>query len=138
MVSHIAWASALLVTDNLGDARASAVGRVTKIGSHAFLYISQLLLFFAISDKKGGFITHWLQHPLLLWFASISLEIYLTHMLVFRVVNSVLTSLGFSNEVLHAAVELIAMFPFAWLTKRFFVDKIGTLGLGTWDIKPKF
>ena len=102
-----------------------------------WLVIPQLLLFFAISDKKGGFITHWLQHPLLLWFASISLEIYLTHMLVFRVVNSVLTSLGFSNEVLHAAVGLIAMFPFAWLTKRFFVDKIGTLGLGTWDIKPK-
>lgn len=42
------------------------------------------------------------------------------------------------NEVLQAAVGLIAMFPFAWLTKRFFVDKIGTLGHGTWDIKPKF
>ena len=89
-----------------------------------WLVIPQLLLFFAISDKKGGFITRFLQHPLLLWFANISFEIYLTHMFVFRFINSILTSIGLSDEVIFASVGLIVLFPFAWLTKRFFVDKI--------------
>ena len=41
---HIAWASALLVTDNLGDARASRRGTSNRFDSHAFLFISKILL----------------------------------------------------------------------------------------------
>ena len=68
--------------------------------------------------------TRLLRHPLLLWLGGISLEIYLMHMLVFRIVNSVMTSVGFTDAVLLAVAGLIVLFPIAWLTKRFFVDKI--------------
>ena len=89
-----------------------------------WLVIPPIILFFAISDRQGGRITRFLQHPALLWCGSISLEIYLMHMLVFRIVNSVMTSVGFTDAVLQAVAGLIALFPIAWLTKRFFVDKI--------------
>lgn len=89
-----------------------------------WLVIPPLLLFFAVSDKHGGFMTRWLHHPVLLWCGSISLEIYLIHMLVLRSVYSILSAMGFTDSVLLAAVALIVLLPAAWLTKRFFVDKI--------------
>lgn len=89
-----------------------------------WMVIPPLLLFFAMSDKHGGRVSHCLRHPALLWCGSITLEIYLTHMLVFRVVDSVLTSVGLVDKVLLAVSGLIVLFPVAWLTKRYFVDKI--------------
>lgn len=89
-----------------------------------WLVIPPVLLFFAISDSQGGFITRFLRHPVLLWFGSISLEIFLVHMLAFRVINSIWLSMGFTSGMLLVIVELMALFPVAWLTKRFFVDKI--------------
>ncbi len=89
-----------------------------------WLVIPPLLLFFAVSDRHGGWITRWLRHPVLLWCGGLTLEIYLIHMLVFRVVSSVMTSAGLANEVLLAVAGLIVLLPAAWLTKRFFVEKI--------------
>ena len=89
-----------------------------------WLVIPPILLFFAMSDKHGGYITRLLRHSVLLWCASVSLEIYLVHMLVFRVVDSLMATVGIAQGVLTATMGLIVMFPVAWLTKRFFVDKI--------------
>lgn len=89
-----------------------------------WLVIPPLLLFFAVSDKHGGWVTRLLRHPLLLCFGGISLEIYLIHMLVFRIVNSVMTSVGLTDAMLLAVIGLIVLFPVAWLSKRFFVDKV--------------
>ena len=89
-----------------------------------WLVIPPILLFFTISDKHGGYITRLLRHSVLLWCASVSLEIYLVHMLVFRVVDSLMATVGIAQGVLTATMGLIVMFPVAWLTKRFFVDKI--------------
>lgn len=89
-----------------------------------WLVIPPLLLFFAVSDRQGGWITRLLRHPVLLWFGSISLEIYLMHMLVFRIVNSMISSIGLTDAVFMAVIGLTVLFPVAWLTKRFFVDMI--------------
>ena len=89
-----------------------------------WLVIPPLLLFFAVSDKHGGMMTRCLHHPVLLWCGSISMEIFLIHMLVLRIVYSILSAMGLTDEVLLAVVALVVMFPVAWLTKRFFVDKI--------------
>ena len=89
-----------------------------------WLFIPPILLFFAMSDKHGGLITRWLRHPWLLWCAGISLEIYLTHMLVIRITDSLMAAVGIAQGTLTATVGLFMMFPVAWLTKRFFVDKI--------------
>jgi peptidoglycan/LPS O-acetylase OafA/YrhL len=89
-----------------------------------WLVIPPILLFFAMSDKHGGYITRLLRHSVLLWCASVSLEIYLVHMLVLRVVDNLMAIVGIAQGVLTATMGLIVMFPVAWLTKRFFVDKI--------------
>ena len=89
-----------------------------------WLVIPPILLFFTISDKHGGYITRLLRHYVLLWCASVSLEIFLVHMLVLRVVDSLMATVGIAQGVLTATMGLIVMFPVAWLTKRFFVDKI--------------
>jgi peptidoglycan/LPS O-acetylase OafA/YrhL len=89
-----------------------------------WLFLPLLLLFFSVSDKHGGWLTRLLHHPVLLWFGSISLEIYLVHMLVLRIVYGVMRSAGFDNALLLIVTELSVLFPVAWLTKRFFVDKV--------------
>lgn len=89
-----------------------------------WLVIPPLLLFFAVSDKRGGCVTGLLHHPILLRCGGISMEIFLIHMLVLRIVYSTLSAMGLTNGVLLAVVALMVLFPVAWLTKRFFVDKI--------------
>jgi peptidoglycan/LPS O-acetylase OafA/YrhL len=89
-----------------------------------WLFLPLLLLFFSVSDKHGGWLTRLLHHPVLLWFGSISLEIYLVHMLVLRIVYGVMRSAGFDNALLLIVTGLSVLFPVAWLTKRFFVDKV--------------
>lgn len=89
-----------------------------------WLVIPPLLLFFAVSDKLGGCVTGLLHHPILLWCGGISMEIFLIHILVLRIVYSTLSAMGLTNGVLLAVVALMVLFPVAWLTKRFFVDKI--------------
>ena len=89
-----------------------------------WLVIPPILLFFAVSDRQGGRITSILHHPVLLWCGSISLEIYLVHMLVFRIVDSFLSATGITSEALQAVAGMMVLFPIAWFTKRYFVDKI--------------
>lgn len=89
-----------------------------------WLVIPPFLLFYSYADKGHGRVTRCLQHPLLQWLGGISFEIYLVHMLVLRIVNSVCLSIGASGEWLSALCELVLLIPVAWLTKRFFVDKI--------------
>ena len=89
-----------------------------------WLFLPPFLLFFSVSDKQGGWLTRLLHHPVLFWFGSISLEIYLVHMFVFRIVYGVMRSVGLDNTLLLIITGLIMVFPVAWLTKRFFVDKV--------------
>lgn len=89
-----------------------------------WLFIPPVILYFSVSDRCGGVLTRLLRHPVLLWLGGISLEIYLMHMLVLRGVNSMLLSAGVSRALVIIVIGLAVMVPVAWLTKRFFVDKI--------------
>ena len=86
--------------------------------------IPPLLLLFAFADRGHGRVTRCLKLPLFQWLGSITLEIYLLHMLVFRLANSLLLSAGLVRGWQVIACELILMILVAWLAKRFFVDKI--------------
>lgn len=89
-----------------------------------WLFIPPIILYYALSDQKGGCVTRLLHHPLLQWLGGISLEIYLVHMLILRIVNSMMMSAGVKDEVVTTAVSLVMIVLAAWLFKRFFVDKI--------------
>ena len=89
-----------------------------------WLFIPPIILYYSLSDQKGGCVTRLLHHPILQWLGGISLEIYLVHMLVLRVVNSLMLSAGVENVVMTTTVSLMLIVLFAWLMKSFFVDKI--------------
>lgn len=89
-----------------------------------WLVIPPFLLFFTMAEKGHGFVTRLLKHPSLQWLGSISLEIYLLHMLVLRIANSLLAGLGIEEGWLMVMSSLGLLVLVAWLTKIFFVDKI--------------
>ena len=89
-----------------------------------WLFIPPIILYYALADQQGGRVTRLLHHPVLQWLGGISLEIYLVHMLILRLVNSVALSAGFENDIMTTALSFGMIVLAAWLLKRFFVDKI--------------
>lgn len=89
-----------------------------------WLVIPPFLLFFALAEQGQGLVTRFLQQPLMQWLGGISLEIYLLHMLVFRIANSLLAGVGIEERWLMVIGGLGLLILAAWMTKRFFVDKI--------------
>jgi len=89
-----------------------------------WLVIPPFLMFFALAERGQGFVTRFLQQPLMQWLGGISLEIYLLHMLVFRIANSLLAGMGIEERWLMVIGGLGLLILAAWMTKRFFVDKI--------------
>jgi peptidoglycan/LPS O-acetylase OafA/YrhL len=89
-----------------------------------WLVIPPFLLFFALAEQGQGVVTRLLKHPSLQWLGGISLEIYLLHMLVLRIANSLLAGLGIEEGWPMVMSSLGLLVLVAWLTKIFFVDKI--------------
>jgi peptidoglycan/LPS O-acetylase OafA/YrhL len=89
-----------------------------------WLVIPPFLMFFALAERGQGFVTRLLKHPSLQWLGGISLEIYLLHMLVLRIANSLLAGVGIEERWLMVIGGLGLLILAAWMTKRFFVDKI--------------
>ena len=89
-----------------------------------WLVIPPFLLFFALAEQGQGLVTRLLKHPSLQWLGGISLEIYLLHMLVLRIANSLLAGMGIEERWLMVIGGLGLLILAAWMTKRFFVDKI--------------
>lgn len=89
-----------------------------------WLVIPPFLMFFALAERGQGFVTRFLQQPLMQWLGGISLEIYLLHMLVLRIANSLLAGLGIEEGWPMVMNSLGLLVLVAWLTKIFFVDKI--------------
>ena len=89
-----------------------------------WLVIPPVLSWFFLSDRHGGWLTALLKTPVMLWLGSISMEIYLTHIFVFRSVFSVLRAVGVTKAYVLMAIGVAVLLPVCYLTKRFFVDKI--------------
>ena len=89
-----------------------------------WLVIPPFLLFFALAERGQGFVTRFLQQPLAQWLGGISLEVYLLHLLVFRIANSLFAGMGFEEgwQMVIGGLGLLVLA--AWSAKRFFVDKI--------------
>lgn len=86
-----------------------------------------IIFLFATVDRQGGLIARWLHQPWMLWLGGISFEIYLLHMLVMRVTQSVYLLLGFEGVVptlLSVVVNTVLTILVAWPVKKYFVDKI--------------
>ncbi len=77
------------------------------------------ILVFAKTDTLNGIISRQLHHPVLLWLGGVSFEIFLLHMPVIRVVNSLSASLGITNPVLIGAAMTVIMVLLSYLAKRY-------------------
>lgn len=94
-----------------------------------FWVVSPVFLFVYIAtDKVTALVTAFLHHPFMLWLGSISFEIYLTHFVTLRILNSILNSLGvYSAELPGMAVtcmEVVMIVLVSYVVKKCYVDKV--------------
>lgn len=91
---------------------------------------------FAVLDASGGRLTRLLQNSWLTRGGGLSLEVYMTHILVIRGVTSVLVGAGIDLGYAATALACVAMtLVTALATKKYFVDKL-YLALKKHVIKP--
>lgn len=106
-----------------------AYGEKVRDGSSLFWVVSPVFLFVYITtDKVTALVTAFLHHPFMLWLGSISFEIYLTHFVTLRILNSILNSLGvYSAELPGMAVtcmEVVMIVLVSYVVKKCYVDKV--------------
>ena len=91
---------------------------------------------FAVLDASGGRLTRLLQNSWLTRGGGLSLEVYMTHILVIRGVTGVLVGAGIDLGYAATALACVAMtLVTALATKKYFVDKL-YLALKKHVIKP--
>lgn len=85
------------------------------------------ILLFTIFSTNGGVISNLLQRKWMLWLGDISFEIYMTHCIVMRVIQSCLHNIGGMEYITGFNLFCTAV-PLTVITshivKRYFVDKI--------------
>lgn len=92
-----------------------------------WLVLPPLLFIFIKADGLRGMVTSLLHQRSLVWLGGISLEIYLTHWPVMRMMNSILHSLGIDTYMPQFCIVLLTLLVFivtASLTRRFFVEPV--------------
>lgn len=96
-------------------------------------FMAAIIWFFAATDLRKGMIGQFLNQRFFLFLASISMELFLTHLLVIRIIYSLLDHLGvISADAPTVAAMLLCltiMVPVALLMKKYFVDKIYGIGV---------
>ena len=96
-----------------------------------WLILPAVIYFFSASDKQTGVVTQMLHTLPMQWLGGISLEIYLTHYVLIRFLNSGLTYLGVGNEDRLSPLPLLLTISLiilvAYLTKRYFVVPFSSL-----------
>ncbi|MBQ8047660.1 MAG: acyltransferase [Prevotella sp.] len=82
---------------------------------------------FATIDRNGGLVTRLLHQPWMVWLGNISFEIYLLHMIVIRITQSVYLQMGMEGLMpagWSIAVNTVLTILLAYPVKKYFVDKI--------------
>lgn len=90
-----------------------------------WLVVPLFILFFATADAKGGLLTMLLRTKAMVWLGGISFELYLIHMPLLRVINSL--ALQFDYHLTRPTLFLVfclALLPSSIAVKLMFVDKI--------------
>ena len=93
-----------------------------------WLVLPQVLLFFAQTDKSPGKVASVLHHPLQLWLSSFSFEVFLTHLIVLRLIWSVMLALGYGMEYRVMApvmiVSCLICIAVGWMVKHCFTEPV--------------
>lgn len=99
-----------------------------RCASLFWLILPFVLLVFVMTDQLSGLLTRVLHHPAMLWLGGISLEIYLIHYVLMRILYSILLTCGVDETArLSLPVILLTLaviLVMSYLTKRFFVTPI--------------
>lgn len=99
---------------------------IPNIRCAALYWIPSLTVvyYIIVSDNSKGWLARLLHHKLLLWLASISMEIYLCHGLALRLVQSIFLKIwGEDIPYLYFqfALSLIIVICMAWISKKIIV-----------------
>ena len=83
-----------------------------------WMIIPVFLLFFAISDKSNGVLSLLLQNKSMVWLGNISFDIYIIHMPVLRIFNSILSKTGLleNRTIPHFIIFSIILIVLSYYT----------------------
>lgn len=104
-----------------------------RTASCFWLVLPAVILYFALADDRGGMITKVFQCKCLLWAGSISFEIYLIHIPVVRITDSIVAHTGFlaNSDMANFLAYSIVLVLLSVITQRWFVNPISQR-LNTW------
>lgn len=86
---------------------------------------SVVIIFYIIASDQGkGWLTHLFHQKSLLWLGSISFEIFICHILCFRIIQSVFTRLFGENNpywAMNFVLALVLTILASWMSKKYVV-----------------
>lgn len=88
-----------------------------------------VILYFAIADHSGGMLTRLLHNRWLIWAGSITFEIYLIHIPVVRLTDSLVAHTGFlaDSDIAYFLFYSVVLITVSVLIQRWFVNPISKL-----------
>ena len=94
-----------------------------------WLAIPLFIFFFAMTDKHSGVISKFLQVKTMLWFGNISFCIYIIHVPVLRIFNSISVHTGIADSTLvHFILFTTILILFSHITNKFNIALISRIG----------
>ena len=94
-----------------------------------WLAIPLFIFFFAMTDKHGGVISKFLQGKTMLWLGNISFCIYIIHVPVLRIFNSISVHTGIADSTLvHFILFTTILILFSHITNKFNIALISRIG----------
>ena len=94
-----------------------------------WLAIPLFIFFFAMTDKHSGVISKFLQGKTMLWLGNISFCIYIIHVPVLRIFNSISVHTGIADSTLvHFILFTTILILFSHITNKFNIALISRIG----------
>lgn len=94
-----------------------------------WLAIPLFIFFFAMTDKHSGVISKFLQVKTMLWLGNISFCIYIIHVPVLRIFNSISVHTGIADSTLvHFILFTTILILFSHITNKFNIALISRIG----------
>lgn len=101
-----------------------AVSPRWRCASLFWIVLPPLLFVYVKTERQKGLLTAFLHWPVMVWLGGISMEIYLTHWPVMRMLNSLLHSAGMYERLPFTAIvvlSILVMVAVAYVFHRWFV-----------------
>lgn len=109
-----------------------------RTASCFWFVLPMVILYFALADNRGGMITQILHDKRLLWAGNISFEIYLIHIPVVRITDSIVAHTGFlaDSDIANFFAYSIVLLLLSMITRRCFVNPLSNR-MNVWYDKRK-